>query len=764
MVPMTLAQSAGPDSGSAVWRVRPMIEFATRDLPVDAEAFEAEAAMEWHDGITVDVIQASLIATALRHLTPAQPAWDTVAARILLYDLYQQAASTRGLASPGYSNYPDLVHQLVASGQYASDLTVTYSDAELMEAGRWIDSTRDGLFTYAGLRLLADRYLVRTARQQTAELPQEAFLGIALTLAQAEAPAERLTWARRFYDALSRLDLTMATPTLANARRPAGQLSSCFVDTVDDSLESIYYSLTTFARISKAGGGMGSYLGKIRSAGGSIGNVPGIAKGVLPWARLYNDTAVAVDQLGQRSGAVSLWLDVWHPDVRDFLDARTPQGDERRKARDIFPGLCIPDAFMEAVDADAAWHLFDPHAVHEALGFGLEDAYDVEWRRRYAECVDHPRLPRTTVRARDLWRQVLKAIHTSGTPFLFFRDTVNRTNPNPHAGMIYSSNLCTEILQNQSASRPTSPRAADGGSVVQTVDPGDLVVCNLASIHLGHVHQPADLDRIVPVAVRMLDDVIAINHLPVPQAAQTNSAYRAIGLGVHGYQQYLVARGIGWESEAHVAEADALFERIAYRAIAASADLAAERGAYPRFPGSAWDTGAYFAQRGYTSPPWQALAERVHAQGLRNGYLLAIAPTGSTSILADATPGIDPVFDHCWREDKQEYAVERLAPGLTAATASQYATAHRVDQAWSIRAAAARQRHLDQSQSLNIYRTPSMDAKTMASWYHLAWSLGVKTVYYFRNLNQEAIPSPAPEDTLTNPPSPTDIQCLGCEL
>ncbi len=752
-------------------RVRAALAFATEGLPVDPVALEAQAAIGWQDGMAVSAIQTSLIDAALRQVSPDEPVWDAVAERLLLYDLYNQAMVARRLPTLGYGEYPTLVARMVQEGLYDPALLDSYSPTDLVEAGQWIASDRDDLFSYAGLQLLSDRYLVRPRDGGVAELPQEVFLGIALTLAQAERPTDRLRWAQAFYEVLSRLDVTMATPTFANARRPHGQLSSCFVDTVPDSLEGIYHGLSTFARISKAGGGMGSYLGKIRAAGSPIRGVSGVAKGVMPWARLYNDTAVAVDQLGQRRGAVTLWLDLWHPDVRDFLEARTPQGDERRKARDIFPGLTVPDAFMEAVAADEAWHFFDPHAVEMQMGFRLEDVYGDTWRARYAACVQNPALPRTTCSAKDLWRQILQAIYRSGTPFLLFRDTVNRANPNGHTGMIYSSNLCTEILQNQSPSQPQEPVMTASGHVEQRTTPGDLVVCNLASIHLGHMHTPADIDRVVPIVIRMLDDVITVNHLPVPQATATNAAYRAIGLGVHGYQQYLVTHRIPWESADHVAEADALFERLAYDAIQASMDLARERGTYPHFPGSAWQTGAYFAQRGYTSPAWQALARRVATDGMRNGYLLAIAPTGSTSILADATPGIDPVFEHVWREDKQSYAVWRLAPGLTPQTRDQYVTAHAVDQRWSIRAAAARQRHLDQSQSLNLYRTATLDAATLAAWYQLAWESGVKTVYYFRNFQPTATPAltglPLP-DTATPAMAPTEgphaIRCYGCEL
>jgi ribonucleoside-diphosphate reductase alpha chain len=773
--PLTITKRNGTREPFDMAHVRRALQFATDGLPIDPVELEAEAAIAWHDGIAVDEIQASLIRTALQHLDPDHPDWDRVAARLVRYDIYNRAQAARHLVAPGYGQYPALVHQFVAAGVYTDRLPATYSDADLSIAETWIDPARDARFRYAGLQLLLDRYVVHHPTLPLVELPQELFLSLALTLAIPEAPAVRLSYARAFYDALSQLDVTMATPTFANARRPHGQLSSCFVDTVPDSLEGIYHSLSTFARVSKSGGGLGSYLGHVRAERSAIQGVPGVAKGVLPWMRLYNDTAVAVDQLGQRSGAVTLWLDIWHPDVLDFIEARTPQGDERRKARDIFPGLCIPDAFMRAVQADDAWHCFDPHTVEQTLGFRLEDVYGDAWDARYAQCVAHPDLPRTTIPAKTLWRAVLQAIHRSGTPFLFFRDTVNRTNPNAHAGMVYSSNLCTEVIQNQSPSEPAPPVSTADDQVLQTITPGDLVVCNLASIHLGHMHTPADIDRTVPLVVRMLDNVITLNHLPVPQATRTNTRYRAIGLGVHGYQQYLVQHGIAWESEAHIQEADALFERIAYRALDASADLAEERGAYPLFPGSGWATGHIFAQRGYTSDAWQALQARIQRTGLRNGYLLAIAPTGSTSILADATPGIDPVFDHIWREDKQGFAVSRIAPGMTPDTRQAFNTAHHTDQTWSIRAAAARQRHLDQGQSLNLYRTPTMDARQLSAWYQLAWETGVKTVYYFRNFRPDAPlvdPSPTTPAVSTHP-TPTDtaptataptIVCLGCEL
>lgn len=736
-------------------RIRVALAFASAGVDgVDPVELELDAALEFYEGMPVGEIQQTLIRVAAGKITETAPGWDQVAERLLLYDVYNQARVTRGLADIGYGDYPGLVRRLVTAGRYDAALLEAYSPEDLERAGAALVPERDYLFSYPGLQHLVDRYLVRDNDGRICELPQEAFMGIALELALAEQSESRMQWALKFYGVLSRLDLTMATPTFANARKPNAQLSSCFIDTVPDSLDGIYNSLKAFAQVSKRGGGMGVYLGKIRASKSSIGGVPGVAKGVTPWARLFNDTAIAVDQLGQRAGAVSLWLDIWHKDILAFLELKTNQGDIRAKAPDIYPGVCIPDAFYRAVEEDASWSLFDPYEVEAVMGFRLEDAWGEEWEARYRACVEEPRLSRDTVPALDLMAQIMRTAVETGTPFLFHRDSVNRLNPNAHAGMIYCSNLCTEIAQNMSPSVESETAAFADGTIHTVVSGGDFVVCNLASLHLGHIQTPEQLEEIVPVAVRMLDNVITINHLPLPQASATNSAYRAIGLGVHGYHQYLVNHGIEWESEAHLEAADALFETIAYHAIAASNQLARERGSYPRFAGSAWSTGEYFSARGYESSRWRELKEQVAREGMRNGYLLAIAPTGSTSILANATASVDPIFQRIFTEEKKGLVVRRIAPGLTPETASRFKEAHYINQQWSLLAAGRRQRHLDQSQSLNLYATPDLDARRLLEWYLLAWKSGVKTVYYFRDYEfDDMAPAEWPE-----------IVCESCEI
>ena len=309
---------------------------------------------------------------------------------------------------------------------------------------------RDELFTYSGLDLLLKRYVIQSRSRVPLETPQEMFLGIALHLAMNEG-SDRMGWVKRFYDMLSRMEVTMATPTMSNARKPYHQLSSCFVDTVPDSLDGIYRSLDNFAKVSKFGGGMGMYFGKVRAAGSTIRGFQGAAGGVIRWIRLVNDTAVAVDQLGMRQGgAVAVYLDAWHRDLPEFLQLRTNNGDDRMKAHDVFPAVCYPDLFWRLAEEniDAPWHLMCPHEILTVKGYALEDYWGTEWEKRYLDCVNDPRIEKRSVTVKDIVRLVLRSAVETGTPFAFNRDSVNRMNPNGHTGMIYCSNLCTEIAQN----------------------------------------------------------------------------------------------------------------------------------------------------------------------------------------------------------------------------------------------------------------------------------------------------------------------------
>lgn len=708
-------------------------------------------------GQDADARLGALIRAAVELTSQEAPRWEMIAARLLDLSFMRRLAATR--RELGIASFGELVRYLTERGLYGDYILASYSVSELEEAAAFMVSERDELFAYSGLDLLISRYVIRAHDHTPLESPQEMFLGIALHLAINEEPTQRLAWVKRFYDMLSKLEVTMATPTLSNARKPDHQLSSCFIDTVPDSLVGIYRSIDNFAQVSKYGGGMGMYLGKVRATGGSIRGFEGVAGGVIRWIRVINDTAVAVDQLGMRQGAVAVYLDAWHRDLPEFLNLRTNNGDDRMKAHDVFPAVCYPDLFWRMAEEglDQDWHLMCPHDILQVKGYALEDFYGDEWERRYRDCVADPRISKRRILIKDLVRLILKSAVETGTPFAFMRDAVNCANPNGHEGVIYCSNLCTEIAQNTSAIEEVTREVVteDGDTVVVTTTrPGDFVVCNLASLSLGRLPVEDDeaMGRVIETAVRALDNVIDLNFYALPYARITNHRYRSIGLGVSGYHHMLARRGISWESEDHLAFADEVFERINYHAIRASERLAEERGAYGLFEGSDWQTGAYFAKRGYCSlsgevakvregamgsERWGELAEAVARNGVRNAYLLAIAPTSSTSILSGTTPGIDPIMRKFFLEEKKGSMLPRVAPELSPRTYWYYKPAHYIEQTWSVRAAGVRQRHIDQAQSMNLYITNDYTLRQVLRLYLEAWRRGVKTIYYVRSKSLE---------------------------
>lgn len=685
---------------------------------------------------------AALIKAATELTSQEAPRWENIAGWLLSFRFHRRLRieeENRGL----YSLW-DKIRYLSDEGLYGSYILEVYSKEEISEAEKFLVQDRDRLFNFSGLDLLLKRYVISTHSHVPLESPQEMFLGIALHLAMNEKKEGRLFWVKSFYDMLSRLEVTMATPTLANARKPFHQLSSCFIDTVPDSLKGIFRSVDNFAQVSKYGGGMGMYFGKVRAAGSMIRGFEGAAGGVIRWLRIVNDTAVAVDQLGVRAGAVAVYLDAWHRDLPEFLQIRTNNGDERMKAHDVFPAVCYPDLFWRMVseDLNQDWYLMCPHEILTVKGYSLEDSFGEEWEKRYWDCVHDSRITKRTIGLKDLVRLIIKSVVETGAPFTFNRDIVNRANPNPHAGMIYCSNLCTEIAQNMApiSTVSTQVRTQDGDTVVvNTTKAGEFVVCNLASLSLGRlpVQDEAYMSQVVRTVVRALDNVIDLNFYPVPYAKITNHKYRSIGLGVSGYHHMLAKNKIKWNSEEHLAFVDRLFETINYAAIGASCDYAKEKGSYDFFSGSDWESGAYFEKRGYTSEKWQHLREKVAEQGMRNAYLLAIAPTSSTSIIAGTTAGIDPVMNKFFIEEKKGSMLPRVAPELSPKTYWYYTNAHHIDQGWSIRACGIRQRHIDQAQSMNFYITNEFTMRQVLNLYLKAWECGVKTVYYVRSKSLE---------------------------
>ncbi|MRX54667.1 ribonucleoside-diphosphate reductase subunit alpha [Bacillus idriensis] len=734
-------------------RLIAFIQSATHNYPkldVDSYTEKVIRQITAKDEYKADQITNLLVMTALENIDVANPDWTFVAAYIHLRQLYKQAAKNRVYdAGKKYGDFYALLTTLANNDVYSPLLLEKYSKDEIKELAEIIDPERDKLFTYIGLKTLSDRYIARDKDKRIFELPQERWLVIAMHLNSNEPKEKRIDLVKESYWALSNLYMTVATPTLSNAGKAYGQLSSCFIDTVDDSLQGIYDSNTDVANLSKSGGGIGVYLGKIRSRGSDIRGHKGASSGVIPWMKQLNNTAVSVDQLGQRKGAIAVYLDVWHKDIFSFLDAKLNNGDERLRTHDLFTGVCLPDVFMETVDKRGDWYLFDPKEVRTVMRYSLEDFYDEEkgagtFREKYLECVQSNELTKEIVPAIEIMKRIMKSQLETGTPFMFYRDEVNRMNPNKHAGMVYCTNLCTEITQNQSATTVDEQYTEDG-KIITVKTPGDFVVCNLSSINLARAAMDEVLQRLIPIQVRMLDNVIDLNTIEVKQAQLTNEKYRAVGLGTFGWHHLLALKSIDWESEEAVTYAGELYEDIAFLTIKASADLAKEKGAYPAFIDSDWSTGQYFEDRGYISEVgenlrnrnWADLMHDITRIGIRNGYLMAVAPNASTSIIAGSTASIDPIFNVEYSEEKKDYKIPVTAPDLTYRTFQYYKSAYHYDQLWSIRQNALRQRHIDQAVSFNIYVKNTVKAKELLDLHMTAWREGLKTTYYVRSTSSE---------------------------
>ena len=714
-------------------------EFDNQRYPIESLLFKFESFLK--PNMTEEDMLKALTRAASELTSKESPDWEIIAARFLMYQIDLEIEKSEERYE--LFDFKSKIEFLTEKGLYGAYILENYSSEEIDELEKYMDYSRNNIFTYSGLDLLRKRYLITNHKGDLIERVQEMFMGIAMHLAIPEA--DKVSFAKRLYDILSNLKATMATPTMTNARKPFNQLSSCFIDTVPDTLKGIYRSVTNFAEVSKHGGGMGLYFGKVRANGSDIRGFEGVAGGVIRWIRLANDTAVAVDQLGVRQGAVAVYLDIWHKDIPEFLGLRTNNGDDRMKAHDVFPGVCVPDLFWKLTrdDINADWHMFDPHEVEKKYGKALEDTYGEEFEEFYNKLVADKDISRRTMSVKDMVRLLIKSWTETGTPFIFNRDIVNKANPNKHKGMIYSSNLCTEIAQNMSPSESISTEIVDENGdtiIVNKTKPGDFVECNLASLTLGKVdvNDPTDLEETVRTIVRALDNVIDLNYYPTPYAKVTNKKYRAIGLGTSGYHHMLVKNDIRWQDEkAHEEFVDRVYEDINYYAIKESMEIAKEKGSYSCFEGSDWQTGAYFDQRDYKSERWEELRKEVKENGLRNGYLMAVAPTGSTSIISGTSAGVDPIMSRYFLEEKKGAIVPRVAPGLTTKTFWLYENAHDIDQNISMRMAGVRQRHIDQAQSVNIYITTEYTMRQILNVYITAWESGVKSIYYVRGKSLE---------------------------
>ena len=746
-------------------RLRALVGEAARGLPeTDPETVLEETQRNLYDGIPERDLATALIMTA-RSRIEKEPAYSPMTARLLLDRLRSEVLQTLGIARDASAQemaqlYPQALEAAIRFGVDKQRLDPALLGFDLPKLGEALEAQRDFQFSFLGLQTLYDRYFLHHGERRF-ELPQVFFMRVAMGLALREDDREER--AIEFYRLLASFDYMPSTPTLFNSGTLHPQLSSCYLTTVPDDLSGIYEALRDNAMLSKWAGGLGNDWTPVRALGSHIQGTNGKSQGVVPFLKVVNDTAVAVNQGGKRKGAVCAYLETWHLDIEEFLELRKNTGDDRRRTHDMNTAHWIPDLFMERVFADRDWTLFSPSDVSD-----LHDLYGEAFRRRYEE---YERMTETgelklfkRVPAKQLWRRMLSMLFETGHPWLTFKDPCNLRSPQQHCGVVHSSNLCTEITLNTSDD--------------------EIAVCNLGSINLvNHIADGGlDSERLahtVRCAMRMLDNVIDINYYAVPQAERSNRRHRPVGLGLMGFQDALHELGIAYASEEAVQLADEVMEQISWHAISASAELAAERGAYESYQGSLWDQGILpidSLERLAAARPegqlevdrsakldWRPVRDKIREHGMRNSNVMAIAPTATIANIVGVSASIEPVFQNLYVKSNLSGEFTVVNPYLVKALKARglwdevmvndlkyyngsvmpikripedikalFATAFEIEPKWLVEAGARRQKWLDQSQSLNLY-IAEPNGRKLDVTYRMAWLRGLKTTYYLRS-------------------------------
>jgi len=740
--------------------LRRLLDAACEGLAAaDAGAILETTLRDLYDGVPMEEVRKSAILAA-RALIEKDPAYSYVTSRLLLHTIRLEVLGEEASQADMAARYARYFPEFVRRGIEAELLDPELARFDLERIGRALKAERDLNFGYLGLQTLYDRYFLHV-RGRRIELPQAFFMRVAMGLALNEKNREAR--AIEFYNVLSTFDFMSSTPTLFNSGTQRSQLSSCYLTTVADDLTGIYDAIKENALLAKYAGGLGNDWTPVRALGSHIKGTNGKSQGVVPFLKVVNDTAVAVNQGGKRKGAVCSYLETWHLDIEEFLELRKNTGDDRRRTHDMNTANWIPDLFMKRVMENADWTLFSPSDVpelHDRVGKAFEEAYlRYEDRVARGELKLFKRLP-----AVQLWRKMLSMLFETGHPWITFKDPCNLRSPQQHVGVVHSSNLCTEITLNTSAD--------------------EIAVCNLGSVNLVAHMTPTGLDfdklqRTIRTAMRMLDNVVDINYYAVDKAKNSNLRHRPVGLGIMGFQDCLHILRLPYGSPEALEFSDRSMEMVAYCAYLASTELAEERGRYSSFAGSLWDRGILpqdsldllAAERGgyveldrSAALDWEPLRSRIRRHGMRNSNCLAIAPTATIANIVGVSASIEPTFQNLYVKSNlsgeftvvNEYLVEDLKrAGLwdevmiadlkyfdgnlarvdraPAELRALYATAFEIEPKWLVEAGARRQKWIDQSQSLNIYMAGA-SGKKLDETYKLAWIRGLKTTYYLRSM------------------------------
>ena len=764
---ITITKDSGEKVPLDINRITKMIEHACEGLEdVEATIVVEEALKNLYDGVSVSDMRASLIMSA-RTKVELEPNYSYVTARILLDELRSEALSFLGVAEQSTQQemldyYPKALQAFIEKGIELEMLNPELKTFDLNKLGKAINPDNDFKFTYLGLQTLYDRYFIHS-NDIRYELPQIFFMRVAMGLAIEEEDRENR--AIEFYNLLSSFDYMSSTPTLFNSGTMRPQLSSCYLTTIPDDLDGIFSAMKDNALLSKWAGGLGNDWTPVRAMNSYIKGTNGKSQGVVPFLKVANDTAVAVNQGGKRKGAMCGYLESWHLDIEEFLELRKNTGDERRRTHDMNTANWVPDLFMKRMEQDEQWTLFSPGEtpdLHDLVGKAFEEKYvEYEEKAKKGEMQQFK-----SVSAKDLWRKMLTMLFETGHPWITFKDSCNLRSPQQHSGVIHSSNLCTEITLNTSAN-------------------DEIAVCNLGSVNLANHMQNGQLDetkvkQTVSTAIRMLDNVININYYSVETAKNSNFKHRPIGLGLMGFQDALYIQNIPYCSEDAIEFADRSMELISYHAILASTELAKERGSYESFEGSLWSKGIlpkdsidileenrgeeYLKVDRSETLDWEKLRKKVMKDGMRNSNVMAIAPTATISNITGVTQSIEPTYQNLYVKSNLSGEFTIVNPHLvrklkeinlwddvmindlkyfegSLAEISRipddikklFSTAFEVEPRYIVESASRRQKWIDQAQSLNLY-IGNADGKKLDITYRMAWLSGLKTTYYLRSI------------------------------
>lgn len=715
-------------------KIREKLIKACLGLEVNMIELESKIDSIYQENITTKKIQESFINQAVSMVSFEESDWTYVAGRLQMMEIEREVYHNRGFS---YGDLEKTIEYLMSRNIYDNRFE-KYSKDEIRELSNYIVPERDMLYDYAGSNMFINRYLLKW-KGDIVELPQEVFMCISMLLAINEK--DKVKRAKEFYDFLSQKKISLATPILANLRVIKGNLASCFITAMDDNIESIFYNIDTIAKISKNGGGVGLNLSRIRGKNSSVNGYKNASGGVVPWIKIVNDTAVAVNQQGRRAGAVTVAIDSWHLDMENFLELQTENGDQRGKAYDIYPQIVISDLYMKRVENNENWTLFDPYEIRKKYNVELCELYGDEFEKFYLELEKDVELKlKKVLNAKELFKRIMKVQLETGMPYLFFKDTANKRNHNSHRGMIGNGNLCMESFSNF---KPTFnfKEKVELENGVSTATLGEVHTCNLVSLNLAELTFE-ELKEATKVAVRILDNTIDLTETPIRESNLHNLNYRTIGVGAMGLADYLAREFMIYEeSEKEISE---LFEYISLQTVLASSKLAEERGKYSFYKDSKWEKGEFFGrtkewylENSKFSKEWMEAFENVSKYGIRNAELTAIAPNTSTSLLMGATASVNPIFSRFFIEKNQKGAVPRVAKYLKDRSWF-YPEFKNIDPKIYVKIMSSIGKWITQGVSMELIfdLNKNIKAKDIYETLFEAWRVGCKSIYYIRTIQK----------------------------